>query len=55
MCGVSDTQTSLIQKYNIYSYPTCMIIDSSEKIIKQKIGCKVEGGPDKNFLNWLKS
>jgi len=53
MCDVSNTKTNLVQKYNLYSYPAYFIIDSNEKIIKQKIGCSVLGGPERNFINWL--
>lgn len=52
-CDTSNTKTNLVQKYNIYSYPTCLIIDSNEKVIKQKIGIKVMNGPQNDFLVWL--
>jgi thiol:disulfide interchange protein len=54
-CDVSNTKTNLVQKYNLYSYPAYFIIDSNEKIIKQKIGLSVDGGPERNFISWLQS
>lgn len=54
-CDVSNTKTNLVQKYNLYSYPAYFIIDSNEKIIKQKIGLSVDGGPERNLINWLQS
>jgi len=53
--NVTQTKTPLVQKYNIYSYPTCLIINSTEKIIKQKIGIKVGDDPSVDFLAWLNS
>lgn len=52
-CDVSTTRTNLAEKYNLYSYPAYFIIDSNEKIIKKKVGCPVDGGPERHFLNWL--
>ena len=52
-CDVSTTRTNLVQKYNVYSYPAYFIIDSNSKIVKQKIGCSVLGGPETHFINWL--
>lgn len=52
-CDVSTTRTNLAEKYNLYSYPAYFIIDGNEKIFKQKIGCSVLGGAEKNFINWL--
>lgn len=47
------TKTSLIEKYNIYSYPCLIQINSEEKIIKKNIGCDVIGGADINLIKWL--
>lgn len=49
----SEIRTNLPTKFNIYSYPTILIINYEEKIIKQKIECRVSGGPDKHILQWL--
>ena len=54
-CNVSEIKTDLTQKYNVYSYPACFIIDSNEKILKQKIGITVKNGPEKDLINWLLS
>lgn len=53
ICDLSTTKTSLVQKYNVYSYPYCIIIDSNEKILKQKTGIKVLKGPENDILDWL--
>lgn len=54
MCNITNTKTNLIQKYNIYSYPTCFIIDANEKIVKKKIGIKVINKPENDLLDWFK-
>lgn len=53
--SINDTKTKLIQQYNVYSYPACYIINSNEKVLKQKIGIKVLNGPENDILNWLNS
>ena len=53
MCDISNTNTNLAQKYNLYSYPAYFIIDSNEKILKQKLGVGMDGGPEKNLVHWL--
>lgn len=53
-CDVSTTQTSLIEKYNLYSYPAYFIINGQEKIFKKNIGITIDGGPERNIINWLK-
>lgn len=51
--NVNNTFGSLTTKYNVYSYPTCVIINNEEKVIKQKSGCPVTGGPQNQFVFWL--
>lgn len=51
--NASITRTELIEKYNVYTYPTYFIIDSNGKILKKNIGIAVEGGPARNIINWL--
>jgi|688.fasta_scaffold00568_61 hypothetical protein len=53
--NATQTRSSLVQKYNIYSYPACLIINDSEKVIKQKLGIKVFDDPSVDFLAWLNS
>jgi thiol:disulfide interchange protein len=52
-CNISKTRTGLVEKYNVYSYPSYFIIDSSQKILKKNTGISVEGGPEINIINWL--
>lgn len=52
-CDISTIKTPLVQKYNVYSYPYYIIIDSNEKILKQKTGIKVLKGPENDILDWL--
>jgi thioredoxin-related protein len=53
-CDISKTLMRLNHTYNIYSYPTCLIINHQEKILKQKIGITVKDNPASDFINWLK-
>lgn len=53
--NVAEIKSNLNQKYNIYNYPSYFVIDSNEKIIKQKIGITVSGGAENNFFRWLDS
>jgi len=39
----------IAQKYNVQSYPTCVMIDSQEKVVSQLFGYKSAN----EFLNWL--
>lgn len=52
-CNISNTITNLAQKYNLYSYPAYFIIDGNEKILKQKTGANIDGGAERNLINWL--
>lgn len=52
-CDVSQTITNLTNQYNLHSYPSYFIINSQEKILKQKVGITVKNGPHKDFLSWL--
>lgn len=53
MINGQKTKTKLIQKYNVYSYPYMVVIDSEENIIKKNTGCNVIGGADINLIAWL--
>lgn len=51
---VSECRTNLIDKFDVYSFPSYFIIDKDEKRVKFNTGCNVSGkGPEFNFLNWL--
>jgi thioredoxin-related protein len=52
-CDISNTRTNLTEKYNLYSYPACFIIDSNENIVKQRIGCPITGGASRNLIHWM--
>lgn len=52
-CNISKTYTNLAQKYNLYSYPAYFIIDGNEKKLKEKIGVTIQGGAERNLINWL--
>lgn len=51
--NVTETKTNLVQKYNVYSYPACYLVNAEEKVIKQKMGIKVLDGPEKDLSAWL--
>lgn len=55
LINMTTNKTHLANKYNLYSFPSCFIIDQSEKIIKKNIGCPVVGGVENNFLRWLQN
>lgn len=52
---MTNVQTELTNKYSIYSFPTYMVVDKDEKMIKQGFGCYLQGqGVEYNFLQWLR-
>lgn len=53
---MSGVQSHLVDKYNLYSFPTYIVIDNNEHILKQNYGCYIQGaGVEYNFLQWLKN
>jgi thioredoxin-related protein len=51
--NVSEAKCPLIDKYNIYNFPSYFILDSDEKVIKKGNGYLVGDNPEDYLLNWL--
>jgi thioredoxin-related protein len=50
---MSEAESVLAKKYNIYAYPAYLLVDNQGKTIKHGQGCLVENGPENFFINWL--
>lgn len=55
LAEMTDAQTELVNKYNVYSFPTYLLLDSDGSVYKQNYGCYLHGlGVAHNLLEWLK-
>jgi thioredoxin-related protein len=51
--NVSQADTHLIKKMNVYSFPGYFVIDKNEQVLKKNYGCNVLHDPVLPLVNWI--
>jgi thiol:disulfide interchange protein len=51
--NVSQIDTHLIKKMNVYSFPGYFVIDKDEKVLKKNYGCNVLHDPVLPLVTWI--
>lgn len=52
---MTGVQSNIVNTYNLYSFPSYILLDSNGNLFKQNYGCYLHGeGVAHNLLEWLK-
>jgi thioredoxin-related protein len=55
LAEMTAVQSSIVNTYNLYSFPSYILLDADGNLFKQNYGCYLHGdGVAHNLLEWLK-